>query len=45
MRTELGQDCGGIEVGDEGREVVGSSEDGEDVGMELGIFDCAVLGE
>ena len=32
MRTELGQDCGGIEVDDEGREVVGSSEDGDDEG-------------
>ena len=37
MRTELGQDCGGIEVDDEGREVVGSSVGGEYEGSLVGI--------
>jgi TATA-binding protein-associated factor Taf7 len=32
VRTELGLGCDGIEVDDEGREVVGSSEDGKDEG-------------
>ena len=36
MSTELGRGSG-IEVDDKGREVVGSSEDGEDEGSLVGI--------